>query len=218
MTYPNTTIADQLSAAELAIRSSLADVEIQQLVAGCGYTIEKLGEGRLLFEVARATVHARELAAAVQLSAGYVLDNARREAFDAYQALAKVARAILSPAALSRLGLQGEMPRSASAFLVAAGTLFDNAPSMHALADFGYDAAGIAVERAKVEAFKAAYQKQETATDVARQAFAEQDEALSALNKWMTQYLEIAQVALREKPQLLEKIGVLARPRVREMA
>src|SRR5687768_12583316 len=55
MTHPNTTIAEQLNAAELAIRSSLADAEIRQLVAGCGYTIEKLGEGRLLFEVARAT-------------------------------------------------------------------------------------------------------------------------------------------------------------------
>lgn len=211
MSRPKSTIAEQLGSAELAITNSLADAEIQELVSAYGYNPEKLGEGRLLFEVARAAVSAQETAAGAQLEASNTLESARRAAFDAYQGLAKVARATFSPAALSGLGLQGEMPRGTSAFLTAAGTLFDNAPASPALADFGYSPERIADEKAKIEAFNQANQKQEIAKGVAQQATVEQDEALAALNKWAAQYLKIARVALRGKAQLLEKIGVAAR-------
>ncbi len=211
MTHPKSTIAEQLNAAELAIRNSLAEAEIQALVSDYGYSAEKLDAGRLLFEAARAAVSAQETAAGAQQTATEALESARQGAYDAYQALAKVARATLSPAALSGLGLAGSMPRSTAAFVTAAGTLFDNAAALPVLADFGYDAARIEKEHARLAAFNQANRKQEVAKGVAQQATAEQDVALEALNKWTAQYLKIARVALREKPQLLEKLGVVAR-------
>ena len=35
--------------------------------------------------------------------------------------------------------------------------------------------------------------------------------ALTALSEWLAQYLKIAKVALRDKPQLFEKLGGIAR-------
>jgi len=122
-----------------------------------------------------------------------------------------VARAALGPADLAALGLSGPMPRGTDGFRAAAGQLFDNAASVPALAQFGYDAARIRAERAKLTAYENANQQQEAAKSVAQQATRDQTVALTALNKWTAQYIKIARVALREKSQLLEKLGVVAR-------
>ncbi|HEY4722050.1 MAG TPA: hypothetical protein VII92_09405, partial [Anaerolineae bacterium] len=95
--------------------------------------------------------------------------------------------------------------------ILAGYTLFDNAGSVAALADFGYDAERIAAERAKIEAFDEANQAQAAAKSARQQATADQKTALKALNEWVAQYLKIAKVALRGKPQLLEAVGVIAR-------
>jgi hypothetical protein len=122
-----------------------------------------------------------------------------------------VARAALGPADLTALGLAGKMPRGTAGFIAAGYALFDNAASSGLLAGFGYDADRIAAERAKIEAFDAANQAQEAAKGSAQQATQDQDAALAKMNEWVAQYLKIAKVALRNKKQSLEKLGVLAR-------
>jgi hypothetical protein len=44
-----------------------------------------------------------------------------------------------------------------------------------------------------------------------RQATREQRRALTVLNQWIAQYLKIAKIGLREKPELIEKIGCAVR-------
>lgn len=205
------TLAQRLDAAELAIRNSLAEPEIQALVLPYGYDLARLDEGRLLFERARNAVRERQIALAAQRAAAETLDASRRAAFAAYRALAGLARATLSPAAVSGLGLDGRMPRGTAAFLAAAGTLFENAGRHAILADFGYDAACLENQRACLAAFARADQNQQVARDVARQAGAEQVRALAALHKWMARYQKIARLALRDRPRLLEKIGLAGR-------
>ena len=102
------------------------------------------------------------------------------------------------------------MPRRASEFQKAALKLF-NGNSLAALAEYGYDEARLTAERAKISAFKAASEGQDAANGALQQAPSAQDAALQALDKWTAQYIKIAKVALGEKPQLLEKLGVLAR-------
>ncbi len=69
MSKPKTTIAEQLNVAQLAVNNSAADAEIGALVAGYGYSAGKLGEGKALFDAARAAVSAQEAAAGKQLAA-----------------------------------------------------------------------------------------------------------------------------------------------------
>ena len=79
------------------------------------------------------------------------------------------------------------------------------------MADYGYNSVKLQSERIKIAAYDTANQQQEAAKGAAQQSTREQDWALQALNAWKAQYLKIAKVALSGKPQLLEKLGVLAR-------
>ena len=212
-TRPHHTIAQQLNAGQLAIRNSLSDPEIQSLVAQFGYPAEKLNEGKALYDCALSAVNAEKADAGAQQESSRILTQAEKSARDAYQALAKVARAVFlkDKAQLSALGLTGSTPKDTAGFLAAAYTLFDNARTLPTLADYGYNSVKLQSERAKIAAYDTANQQQEAAKGAAQQATREQDAALQALNDWTAQYLKIAKVALSGKPQLLEKLGVLAR-------
>jgi predicted pyridoxine 5'-phosphate oxidase superfamily flavin-nucleotide-binding protein len=209
-TRPMTTTAQQLNAAQLAIVNSLADPEIKAAVAQFGYTTAKLNAGKRLYDTALAAVNAQNSGKGDQKAATADLKAKEKDARDAYQAAAKVARATLDKDGLAKLGL-GKEPRGTAGFIQAGYTLFDNAADSGLLADFGYDADRLAAERAKIEAFDQANQAQEMAKGAAQQATQDQDAALAAMNDWVAQYLKIAKVALRGKKQLLEKIGVTAR-------
>jgi hypothetical protein len=204
-------IADQLNAAQLAIYNSQTDEEIRTLVSGFGYSDAKLADGCDLYEGAQAAVQAQKLAAGAQKDATQVLADAKTAAADAYQALAKVARATCDPSQLTALDLNRQMPRDTAGFLAAAYTLFDNAAKLGTLSGFGYAAEKLTAERGRITVYDEANRKQEAAKGAAQQATREQEAALQALNEWVAQYLKIAKVALREKPQLLEKLGITAR-------
>jgi hypothetical protein len=212
-TKSNVSIAERLNTAQVAISNSLADAEIQSLVAGYGYSLAKLNEGKSLYDSALAAVTAQKSAAGAQKQASQELDEAEKSARDAYQSLSKVARAIFKDdkARLTALGLTGAAPRSTAGFLASASALFDNAAAAPALGEYGYDTSRLESERAKIAAFDLANQRQEAAKGAAQQATREQDAALTSLDAWRAQYIKISRVALREKPQLLEKIGVPAR-------
>ncbi|MGC1375622.1 MAG: hypothetical protein WA821_05330, partial [Anaerolineales bacterium] len=123
---------------------------------------------------------------------------------------AKVARAAINPAELTTLNLDGAMPRKTADFLAAAKRLFANAAGVSALVKFGYDAAKIEAESAKISAFEAANNRQDTAQGETQKATQVQTAALTALNKWTAQYIKIAKVAL-SGTQLSEKLGIIAR-------
>jgi hypothetical protein len=210
-------ISEQLTAAQVAVTNTLADAELQARVTEFGYTASKINEGKALYDTALNAVNAQVAAAGAQYQSTAQLVAAEANARDAYQALAKVARAVFAkePTRLSALGLAGTMPRSTAEFLPAAYTMFDNAQSIpeiaSALEAYGYKAPKLQSERAKIAAYEAANQVQESAKGTAQQATREQDTALAAMNEWVAQYIKIAKVALRDKKQLLEKIGVTAR-------
>lgn len=213
MSNPKKSIAERLNAANVVIMNSLNDAEIGALVAEFGYPPEVLHAGRALYESALAAVNAARAAAGAQESASAALFEVQKEARGAYQDLAKTARAVFrgDRSTLTALGLTGNMPLSTAGFLAAARTLFENAGRQEGLAAYGYGAEKLVRESAKIDAFEAADLKQEAAKGSAQQATREQDAALAALDAWRAQYVKIARVALRGKPQLLEKLGVIAR-------
>ncbi len=211
---PNRThaaIAAELNTAQLAINNSLGDPDIKTLVADFGYTTAKLNKGKGFYAAALAAVNASQGGRGGQKGATAALKAAKKDARDAYQALAQVARASLPAEDLETLGLTGNEPRGTAKFIAASYTLFDNALTIPALAEFGYEADRLAAERARIEAYDQANQTQEAAKGTKQQFNAEKDEALAEMNQWVAQYLKIAKVALRGKPQLLEKIGLAAR-------
>ena len=140
-TKPMHSIAGQLNAGQLAISNSLSDPEIQSLVAQFGYPADKLSQGKALYDCALSAVNAEKAAAGAQQESTRLLTQAEESARDAYQALAKVARAVFGrdKAQLNALGLNHNMPLDTAGFLASAYTLFDNARTLPALADYGYE-------------------------------------------------------------------------------
>jgi hypothetical protein len=210
-------IANQLSAASLAINNTTNDHEIGTLVTVYGYTAAKMDEGRQLYLRAADAVKKQTFASGAQRKATQQAQAAELRARASYQALAQVARAVFArnTPARTMLGLVGTRPVAATAFLHVASQLFDNALNVKeisaTLAGYGYDEKRLAHERAMIAAFEQARQAQVAAMGTAQQATHDQRVALAALTTWLAQYLKIARVALRDKPQLYEKLGGIVR-------
>ena len=214
MARPKQSIAEQLAAAELAINVSLSNTEIQALLAGGGYTVEKLEEGRGLYQTCLDALHAQKNAIGAQQEATQKVKDIWEEAHEAYQALLGVVRLKFDEAQQARLGAIGATPKSTAGFLTAAGTLFENArldDFRTVLAGAGYDTRELKSEHAKIGALALANQQQEEAKGAAQQATQELEQAMKKLNAWMKDFRGMAKIKMRGKKQLLEKIGILAR-------
>jgi hypothetical protein len=207
------TISDRLTGTHKVIDNSLQVPAIMDAVTPFGYPTEQLQAGKALHDAAVAAVHANTVADGAQSLAKARMTTTEKAAFKAYQALSEVAKAIYrkTPERLATIGLNRPMPRKTSPFLVEAFKLFDNAPLKEELVNFGYDATRLASERATIVAYEAAYHEYERAKGAAQDATQLQTAALDAMSDWTSQYLRIAKVALRERPQLLEKLGILVR-------
>ena len=218
-TRPTYSTSNLLNAAQLAINNSLGDAEIQDLVAAYGYSATRLNEGKQLHDTAVLVCNAQAAAAGAQREATARVKAAEKDARDAYQALAQVARATLrlDKAQLATLGIVGSMPKPTAGFLAAGYLLFDNALAVTAMRDllagYGYDQARLQSERAKIVAFDQANQAQEAAKGAAQQATRDQEAVLATLGGWLAQYKRIVRVALRGKKELLEKLGLPVRSR-----
>lgn len=215
MNKAKTSIADRLNAAQVAINNTLTDAEIQAAVAAYGYPVEKINAGKGVYDRAVAAVNAQIAATGAQRETTAAMEAAKKAAYAAYQSLAKVARAVFvqDKARLIRLGLTGAMPKSTAGFLTAASALFENAiaPEIQTLlANFGYDSSKLQNERAVIAAYETANSNQEQAKGATQQATRDQEAALKELELWLNQYIKIARVALRDKKELLEKLGVRA--------
>lgn len=212
-----TSIANQLSAASLAINNTIGDKELQALVADYGYTATKMDEGQQIYLMADNAVKTQTFATGTQRQATQHARAAEQRARASYQALAQLARAVFlrNAAALGMLGLVGATPAPAAEFLNAANTLFNNALKSKeisaTLATYGYDETRLTRERAVITAFSQACQAQVAAMSAAQQATRAQRAALTVQAEWLAQYLKIAKVALRDNPQLYEKLGGVVR-------
>lgn len=206
-------IAERLNVAELAIANTLAEAEIQALVSEYGYTSATMTVGKTLLEAARSAVASQVAAMGAQVQAHRELLRAEGYARDAYRTLAKVSRAAFQSdqSRLTALGLNKAQPLAAAAFLAASAVLFENAPDAPKLREFGYDDDRLKGEQAKIAAFTLAAQKHRAAVGASQQATQDRDVALDELDAWRALYLKIVHVALRGKPQLIEKLGVIAR-------
>ncbi|MBN2384657.1 hypothetical protein JXQ70_17420 [bacterium] len=208
-------IAEQIKAAQIAISNALIDTEIADALAEFGYTIKKIQEGQVLLDVALVEIAARKAAFGTYRKSTADMRRANLIARDAYQALAKVVRASFTREHLVVLGLNRREPRSVAAFLIGAYIMFDNAltkPGMlEALQEYGYDRVRLTEGKALVAALDKANQELHAAKGAAKQSTQEQDKAMKELYDWYARFIKIARVALRDKKQLLEKLGVPVR-------
>jgi len=211
MAKPKESITERLNSANVAISNAISDPLIGKFLGEYGYQSQKLSEGKNLYEVADVAVKKQIAAYGDQKNATARVMKAEKEARIAYQNLAKVARAafVRDKAKLAILGLDKPMPKPLPLFLTMAMALFDNASHNAEIAEtlknYGYDTDKLSKERQKIVELMVANQAQESAKGDAQNTTFEQKKALDALDYWMSAFVKIAKVALREHPELLEK-------------
>lgn len=215
--YCQRRIARRLETARSAIAKVSATPWVLNRLTELGYQDSHLTQGQKLFtaaaeKVSEATEHLDKQRAATEH-----LRQCRAEALDAYQGLARTARAVFrhDAGALISLGLKGRKPGAARRMLTAAHALFDadfytNAMRV-SLAQHGYSETLLSQERRKLAEWQWAAEVQDQCSTAYEQAKAAQGTALRALDEWWARFSQMARVAFAEDPQTLEQLGLLPR-------
>lgn len=210
----NTKISEFLNRAQLILNNTLTDEEILGYVSQFGFDNKKLNEGLQRYERAVEAYNIRQRLKGNQQNLTEEFYKAYKNAQNAYQNLAKVARAIFQndKGKLAQLGLNKRMPRTISQFITNAYTLFDNVLSIEdiktKLSEFGFNEERINSERQKIVELDIAKLKKESAKGAAQQATKDQEQAFYELSRWISTYIKIARVALQGRKELLEKLGI----------
>ena len=219
MTRPHQSQAARLVAAETAIGNTLKNETITQQLAAFGYDEAMLAEGQALLETARAAVFHQEACTGKASLASADEKYTRSLAWDAYQELNKILRAIYQaePQYLIGMELVGNTPTATAAFIKRGRVLFDNVMKDEAvlatLARYKFDAERLQASSERIEAFVKANEAHELASADRQVATKTQDDAMAILWDWYGRFRKIARVALRTNPELLENLGIRIKPR-----
>ena len=217
MTRPKKAISAQINAASVAVANAAADPEISTAMGGVGFGPQRLAIGRGLIEAASFAVSAQVAAAGAYRAASATADSFEKVSRSGVSSFGQVAAVALGDdrAALTTLGLDRPMPRAIAPFLTAVLAVYDNALGnpglLEKLSAFGYNQERLTAERGRVLELIEARRAQEMAKGAAQQATAKQGQAMTALAREMRDFRRIARVALKDRPQLLEKLGIMAR-------
>ena len=205
----------QLSVAERALTALLSEPDIVEAMLARTYDSKKVGEGRALVEAAKATVDVQTGRAGDRSLATGTQSERMRDAQAHWRALSGTARAIFrdDAEALRALGLTGKHRGTYEAKLARMQAFAVEARKPERLARFTEETRDVdetdldALEAAVVAAGKqvsvqdGSEVRAKGSTDVRAAAF-------SALEKWMLKMHGHARVVLRERPDLLEMLGI----------
>jgi hypothetical protein len=216
MSYSNLSIDGKLAASQQALANAASNPEIAALLAGFGYDAARIAEGQALYDAAQAAQVAQKQEYGEQYAASQAFETAWKTANETYMQLVKVARVAFSadPNAATALGIAGRRKPTYSGWLEQAQifytTALANAAFQTELARFGVTLQKLQDGQALVAAVVAAKQAQGTETAEAQAATQARDNALEALDAWMSDFIAIAKIAL-EGTQLSEALGILER-------
>lgn len=211
---PTQTIESRLLAARLALNNALDNPEILAELRRFGYGEERLEEGRSLLAEAEELVDRQKVEYGEQYEATAVFKEAQQMADEVYSLTLKVARVAFkgNQKARNALVLDGRRQRSISGWVGQARTFYNNLLDqpdlLERMATFGYDQGKLEEERARLERVANLNDRQESEKGEAQEASQKRDAALDALDEWLADFTEIAEVALVASPQRLEQLGL----------
>jgi hypothetical protein len=206
-----------LNICRTAIENSLSSSEILTAVARFGYDEPALQHGRDLLQDA-TTRHQRQVK---EYNEQYAATRAYEEAFQAaheqYMQYVKVSRVVFknNMDSYQQLGLFGDRKRNFPKWITQVRQYYTEAldtPAIQTeLAKWGITTERLQGGQQLIENTVEAQNKQQKESGEAQQATQERDVAIDALYSWTDDYLTIAEIALQDKPQLLEQLGIVVK-------
>jgi len=210
----NPTIEQRLTEAHIAITNVRASADLQAALAAYGYTPERIQQGELLRDTAKAHYQQKIAAYGGLRTAADALTSAERQAQTTYMRQIKIARLALydDRGALQALHLIGRRKPTLAGWLAQAQQFYAVALADHAIQDklaaFSLSRSMLQDGAQQIEAVAARHATRRQQRGTAQNATSQRDAALTELETWMRDLKTIARVALKDRPQLLEQIGV----------
>ncbi|MDR3269833.1 MAG: hypothetical protein LBT83_12320 [Tannerella sp.] len=210
----NLTDAARLHNIENGILGTRNHPEILERMNGYGYTTARITEGEELLKKARGQVARHSEEYSDRYVATNELEKLRTTAYTDYMITLKVVRVAFKnqPGKLPDFNATGRRKRSLSGWLNDAHVMYTNLQSPEALevmSKYGYTAERLLKEYQKVEEVSQLHSKRLAETSGAQQSTLERDAAIDEVCNWFSDFRAIARVALYDKPQLLEALGII---------
>ncbi len=211
------TIEELLYQSGLRIKNSLSDPQILDAVSPMGYPDRKLSEGADLLNETTALVESwkKEYGESDEAQSGF--ENERKAANQTYMDMIRICRIAFKNdvKATSTLDLNGRRARSISGWLKQTigfyHAILANDEWKAALAVYGQTEEKLNACLAAVELVATASEAAKKEMGDAQNATQERDMKLDELSEWVNDYEVIARIALADKPQLLEKLGIVVK-------
>jgi hypothetical protein len=209
-------IEEKLHEAQIALDNAMANPTIASAVAEYGYNDVRMAEGKTLYNQA-VDLHRKQMAEyGDKYEATETLHKAWDTADKVYINTFKIARIALrnKKKAWSALYLAGRTKQSLIGWLDHATTFYSNLLSdvelMKEMKRFAYDRERLLSEQALVEAVAEANNMKKSEKGEAEEATLERNRKIDQLDEWIGDFLQIAEIALEDCPQQLEKLGITA--------
>ena len=215
MAKPKKSLAERLLAAQVAIDNAISDSEVKSLLTELGYDDTRLNEGKILLDTTNQLQQTQQKEYGDQFEATGALKEAWEKADKEYMRFVKVARIALKSehALYQKLDLSGTRKKTLSGWLAQAKQFYLNALAdtvvLEKMAAYGMTQAKLEAGKTQIEETETANASQEKEKGEAQQATLERDNAVDLLEDWLSDFIAIARIALEEKPQLLEKLGIV---------
>ena len=217
MNFSKMTIDELLLKAGLIINNSKNDQEILDLVSPFGYNAEKLSNGGVLFSSVNTLVanQKKEYGEANQAQDNY--EQKKDIADKSYIIHLKVARIAFknNVQAQFTLELNGRRASTISGWIQQTRNFYNsilaNEDWKAGMASFGQTEDIMSKGLAGTEEISSLYEIVKKENGEAQNATNERDKKIEELVDWLSDYVEIAKIALENKPQLLEKLGIVVK-------
>ncbi len=208
-------VEDFLQAAQVAIANTLSTPEILTAVAVFGYDETVMQQGQALYTAALEAHQEQLREYGEQIGSRETFETLQDQVNATYMMHLKLARIALKdqPMWNQQLGLNGTRKRSFAGWLVQVQQFYANALKapevLQALERFRITSEMLAANATAVESVVAAKNQQEKEKSEAQRSTQVRDEAIEALNEWLSDYLAVARIALQQDPQRLEALGLV---------
>jgi hypothetical protein len=215
MAVKKKSLEDRLMALKLTAGNALKSEEIRKAVMAYGYDEARIKEGLTLYEEADRLYNEQKKKHAQQINATRDFKAARGKANKIYMIYVKVARAALRSnlAAMEKLELKGIRKLPFDLWLSQAKQFYAGALEVPGILEelkvFGITKEKLTEGQKLVEEAEAANMRSEMKRADARKATRERNQALLKAERWRGIFITIARLALGNKSQLLESLGVI---------
>lgn len=215
MDFELLTIDERLGKYELMLNVALSDEEIIPLLTEFGYSTEVVNQGKQLFDTAFELNQTQKREYGEQYGATDELRVARKDAYEKYITLVKLARIALKNDRdlLSRLELNGKRQKSYEKLVAQMESFYKGALSetkvQEGLARFNITPEKLEAAKNLMEVMKEKYQTQKKETSEAQRATKDRDAAMESLDDWMSDFIGVAKIALTAEPQYIERMGIV---------